>query len=86
MCPQFDGSVPDKLVNVKLKLFKDSKQPVLPQAEGRTPAHVHKRHVIGQAKTLRPRHWHKHLSELAFKRAQSLLHKVRSYSDQHLGY
>ena len=38
MCPQLDGNVPDKLVYVKLKIFKDSKLPVLPQAEGRVPA------------------------------------------------
>jgi len=48
--------------------------------------YLHKGHVIGQAKTLRPGYWHKHLDELAFKRAKSLLHnKVRSYLDQHLG-
>ena len=48
--------------------------------------YLHKGHGIGQAKTLRPGYWHQHLSELAFKRAQSLLHnKERSYSDQQLG-
>jgi len=39
-------------VNVKLKYLKDSKQPVLPQEEGRVPAPgMHRWHMNGQAKT-----------------------------------